>query len=102
MQVVNYNYGIFSSHYTGVPTYFYIYVYVCSRRTWKPTPIFLPAESHGQRNLQDYGLWGHKVSDTTARLSIPQTTLKGFPGGSGGKQSVCNAEGEDSIPGLDR
>ena len=52
--------------------------------------------------LQNYGLWGHKVSDTTERLSIPQTTLKGFPGGSGGKQSVCNAEDEGSIPGLDR
>jgi len=25
------------------------------RRAWKPTPVFLPEESHGQRNLVDYG-----------------------------------------------
>ena len=24
------------------------------RRAWKPTPIFLPRESHGQRNLGGY------------------------------------------------
>ena len=24
------------------------------RRTWQPTPIFLPGESHGQRSLVDY------------------------------------------------
>ena len=75
MQVVNYNYGILSSHYTGVPTHFYIYVYVCARRTWKPTPIFLPEESHGQRNLEDYGLWHHKVSDMTEQLSTSQHKL---------------------------
>ena len=26
------------------------------RRTWQPTPIFLPRESHGQRNLAGYSL----------------------------------------------
>jgi len=24
------------------------------RRAWQPTPIFLPGESHGQRNLVGY------------------------------------------------
>ena len=28
------------------------------RRAWQPTPIFLPGESHGQRSLAVYGLWG--------------------------------------------
>ena len=25
-----------------------------------PTPVFLPGESHGQRNLVGYSPWGHK------------------------------------------
>ena len=25
---------------------------------WQPTPEFLPGESHGQRNLEGYSLWG--------------------------------------------
>ena len=35
------------------------------RRAWQPTPGFLPEESHEQRSLQGYSLWGHKESDTT-------------------------------------
>ena len=35
-----------------------------------PTPIFLPGESHGQRGLVGYSLWGHKESSTTESLSI--------------------------------
>ena len=35
------------------------------RRTWQPTPVFLPGESHGQRSLAGYGPWGCKESDTT-------------------------------------
>ena len=34
------------------------------RRTWQPTPVFLPGEAHGQRSLVDYCPCGHKeVSD---------------------------------------
>ena len=29
------------------------------------TPVFLPEESHGQRNLAGYSLWGGKRLDTT-------------------------------------
>ena len=25
------------------------------RKAWQPTPVFLPGESHGQRNLEGYG-----------------------------------------------
>ena len=39
------------------------------RRKWQPTPVFLPGESHGQRSLVGYILWGHKESDTTERLT---------------------------------
>ena len=35
------------------------------RRAWQPTPVFLPGESHGQRNQAGYSPWGHKESDTT-------------------------------------
>ena len=38
------------------------------RRKWQPTPVFLPAESHGQRSLIGYSPLGHKESDTTERL----------------------------------
>ena len=30
------------------------------RRAWRPTPVFLPGESHGQRRLEGYSLQGHK------------------------------------------
>ena len=30
----------------------------------------LPGESHGQRSLVDYSLWGHKDSDMTERLTV--------------------------------
>ena len=35
------------------------------RRKWQPTPIFLPGESHGQRNLVDYSPQGRKELVTT-------------------------------------
>ena len=35
------------------------------RRAWQPTPIFLPAESHGQRSLASYSPLGHKKPDMT-------------------------------------
>ena len=40
------------------------------RRTWQPTPVFLPGEAHGQRSLAGYSSWGCKESDMTERLSI--------------------------------
>ena len=36
-------------------------------RKWKPTPVFLPGKSHGQRSLVGYTPWGHKESDMTER-----------------------------------
>ena len=34
------------------------------RRAWQPTPVFLPAESHGQRSLAGYSQQSHEESDT--------------------------------------
>ena len=35
------------------------------RRAWRPTPVSLPGESHGQRSLEGYSPWGCKGPDTT-------------------------------------
>ena len=37
------------------------------RREWQPTPVFLPAESHGQRSRATVGYspWGRKELDVT-------------------------------------
>ena len=35
------------------------------RKVWQPTPVFLPGESHRQRNLVGYSPWGHKELDMT-------------------------------------
>ena len=34
-----------------------------------PTPVFLPGESHGQRDLVGCGFWGCKELDTTKQLT---------------------------------
>ena len=34
------------------------------RREWLPTPVFLPGEFHGQRNLVGYSPWGGKESES--------------------------------------
>ena len=33
------------------------------RRAWQPTPVFLPAESHGQRSLVGYGPYGCRLGN---------------------------------------
>ena len=35
------------------------------RRTWQPTLVFLPGESHGQRSLVGYSPWGQEELDRT-------------------------------------
>ena len=50
------------------------------RRAWQPTPVFVPGESHAQRNLMGYSPWGCKESDTTevtqhAHMQGVQTSL---------------------------
>ena len=35
------------------------------RRAWQPTPVFLPGEYCGQRNLAGYSPYGRKELDTT-------------------------------------
>ena len=40
------------------------------RREWLPTPVFLPGEFHGQRNLVGHSPWGCKELKTAERLSM--------------------------------
>ena len=43
------------------------------RRAWQPTLVFLPGESHGQRSLVGYSLWGHKEWDMAELLSVSRS-----------------------------
>ena len=40
------------------------------RRKWQPSPVLLPGESHGRRNLMGYSPWGLTESDTTEWLHL--------------------------------
>ena len=48
------------------------------RREWQPTPVFLPGESHGQRNLVDYSPRGHKELDKTEQHTLSLCCAKAF------------------------
>ena len=41
-------------------------------REWRPTPVFLPGEAHGQRSLAGYRPWSHEELDMTEQLSMIQ------------------------------
>ena len=45
------------------------------RRAWLPTPVPLPGEFHGQRNLVGYSPWVGKESDRTEQLTHRHTPL---------------------------
>ena len=47
-------------------------------RKWQPTPVFLPAKSHGQRSLAGYSPKGCKELDMTERLSTAQDNWEMF------------------------
>ena len=38
------------------------------RRKWKPTPVFLPGESHRQRSWMGYRSWGRRELDVSEQL----------------------------------
>ena len=70
-----------------------------------------PGVGDGQGSLTCCSPWGHKESDMTewqiwaelkSRRASMCPALKGFPGGSDGKESACSAEDAGSIPGLGR
>ena len=44
--------------YIYVCVYIYVCLCICWRRQWHPTPVLLPGESHGRRNLVGCSPWG--------------------------------------------
>ena len=44
------------------------YSALVQRRKWRPTPVFLPGKSHGQRSLVSCNPWDHKELDMTEGL----------------------------------
>ena len=42
-----------------------LFTFMHWRRTWQPTPVFLPGESEGWGSLVGRHLWGRRESDTT-------------------------------------
>ena len=42
-----------------------LFTFMCWRRKWQPTPVFLPWESLGWRSLVGCHLWGRTESDAT-------------------------------------
>ena len=51
------------------------------RRKWKPTPVFLPGKSHGQRSLAGYSPSGLRELDTTEYTHMhTHTHLEGVTG----------------------
>ena len=43
------------------------------KREWQPTPVCLPGEFQGQRNLVGYSPWSHKELDTTEWITHTHT-----------------------------
>ena len=76
------------------------------RRTWQPTPVFLPGESHRQGSLAGYSPQGRKESGITERLHTHSTnTVLGFSGGTSYKEpdaSAADIKDTGSFPGLGR
>ena len=69
---------------------------------WKPAPVFLPGEFHGQRNPAGYSPWSCKKSDTNKRLSTHSHTSGVYSGVSPIKNPLANAGDPGSIPGSGR
>ena len=45
--------------------HFSLSTFIHWRRTWQPTPVFLPGESQGRGSLVGYCLWGRTEPDLT-------------------------------------
>ena len=43
----------------------FTFTFMCWRRKWQPTPVFLPGESQGRGSLVGCRLWGRTELDTT-------------------------------------
>ena len=48
---------------------------ICWRRTWQPTPVFLPGKSHRQRSLVGYSPWESDMTEQ-AHVTLPYWLYK--------------------------
>ena len=75
---------------------------ILRRRAWQPTLVFLPGESHGQRNLVGYSPWGCRVRHYSVTNTFTSLSYIDFPDSSVGKEPTCNTGDPGSIPVLER
>ena len=66
-----------------------LFTFMHWRRKWQPTPVLLPAESHGQRSLVGCSPWGCWESDTTERLHFHFSLLCTGEGNGNPLQCSC-------------
>ena len=59
------------------------------RKAWQPTAVFLPRESHGQRNLEGYSPQSHKELDMTFLAYMHPGLPWGFTDDANGKELAC-------------
>ena len=58
-----------------------LFTFLNWRRTWQPTPVFLPGESQGRGSLVGCRLWCHAESDTTKATQQQQQPWYRFSDG---------------------
>ena len=64
------------------------------RRKWRPTPVFLPGEFHGQRSLADYSSWDRKSQTQLGTIFLSFFPVF-FPGISHGQRSLVGYSPRD-------
>ena len=69
---------------------------------WKPTLVFLPGESRGQRSLAGCSPQGRTELDTTEATKQQHIYIWGFPGGLVVKNPFANAGDMGSIHGSEK
>ena len=67
-----------------------------SRRAWKPTLVFMPAESHGQRSLMGYNPSGSQSQTQLKQLSTNNPHSNAGLTSGGGTNLQGSREGEKS------
>ena len=59
---------------------------------WQPTPVFLPGESHGQRSLADYIIYGVSRVGHDLATKPPPPPLGGTQSNEGKEEVVNSAQ----------
>ena len=81
------------------------FAFMHRRRTWQPTPVFLPGESQGRGSLVGCRLWVAQSQTWLKWLRSSSTASKKlkagiYPAVQWLKTSCCQCRGLDSIPGC--